>query len=204
MATSKLTNNTTLVELDDTIKDKLKDAFHVTNIEITRQIDFFNKNLKPAIKGHYLSHLVSSIEEMINNNEKEKFLQKLKNHQGDNTDFLQSLVKQGILRLFTISLIGINHNARKAKLHTYRGGIAIYYSNFLNNNERRFAIAHELGHIVNNYLFEYNGDNSENIASLFAYIALLDKNNFYQKECQTYISNTDIELFNAYKNLIHS
>lgn len=203
MATSKLESDMLLVKLDDAIKDKLKDAFHVTHDEIAKQVDFFNRTLKPAIKGHYLSHLVSSIEEIINNKEKEKFLLKLKNHQVDNTEFIQSLVKQNVLRLFTISLIGINHNARKAKLHKYSGGIVIYYSNFLNHNERRFAIAHELGHIVNNYLFESNGENSENIASLFAYIAILDKNNFYQKECQAYISKTDITLFNAYKGLIH-
>ena len=79
----------------------------------------------------------------------------------------------------------------------------IYYTDYLQENEKRFAIAHELGHIVNSYLLCNDDDNMENRASLFAYIALLDKNNFYQKECFDYVSRTDIELFNDYMNVLH-
>ena len=46
-------------------------------------------------------------------------------------------------------------------------------------------------------------ENRENRASLFAYIALLDKNNFYKNEAKNYITKTDIELFNEYINTLH-
>lgn len=36
------------VELDDTIKDKLKDSFKVSETDIQSLLDFFNSTLKPA------------------------------------------------------------------------------------------------------------------------------------------------------------
>jgi len=53
------------------------------------------------------------------------------------------------------------------------------------------------------YILKNNKSNPEKYASLFAYIALLDKNNFYQNECAAYISKTDLELFNEYMNVLH-
>ena len=54
------------VELDETISSKLKASFKVTDDDIKSTLSFFNGTLKPALKAHYLSHLVTSIEEMIN------------------------------------------------------------------------------------------------------------------------------------------
>ena len=79
----------------------------------------------------------------------------------------------------------------------------IYYASYLLENEKRFAIAHELGHIVNDYILESDDANKEYRASLFAYIALLDKNNFYKNEAKDYITRTDIELFDEYMNVLH-
>lgn len=79
----------------------------------------------------------------------------------------------------------------------------IYYADYLQENEKRFAIAHELGHIVNDYILKIEDGNREYRASLFAYIALLDKNNFYKNEAKDYITKTDIELFNEYISTIH-
>ena len=66
------------VELDSEIVAKLQSAFKVSQKEIFTLLDFFNTQLKPAIKVHYLSHLVSSIEEMINEKEKSGFLAYIK------------------------------------------------------------------------------------------------------------------------------
>ena len=84
-----------------------------------------------------------------------------------------------------------------------QGGVMICYANYLQENEKRFAIAHELGHIVNDYILKIDDENRECRASLFAYIALLDKNNFYKNEASDYITKTDIELFNEYINTLH-
>lgn len=56
----------------------------------------------------------------------------------------------------------------------------IYYADYLQENEKRFAIAHELGH--NDYILKIEDNSKENRASLFAYIAFLDKNNYYEND----------------------
>ena len=193
------------VELDDVIVEKLKSAFKVSREEVFTLLDFFNTKLKPAIKTHYLSHLVSSIEEMINEKEKHNFLAYIKETERTEKDVnrLTNLINEKSIRLFTIILQPLENVERKAQTYKKDGGVMIYYKEHLLENEKRFAIAHELGHIVNSYLLGNNDDNMENRASLFAYIALLDKNNFYQKECYAYISKTDLELFNEYMNVVH-
>jgi len=177
----------------------------VSQTEIFALLNFVNKKLKPAIKTHYLSHLVSSIEEMINEKEKSSFLTYIKETERTEKDVntLTNLINEKRIRLFTITLQPLENVKRKAQTYKKAGGVMIYYKEHLLENEKRFAIAHELGHIVNSYLLGNNDDNMENKASLFAYIALLDKNNFYQRECSNYVLNTDIELFNEYMSVVH-
>lgn len=197
------------VELDDTIKDKLKDNLHVTNDEINTLLVFFNSQLKPAIKTHYLSHLVTSVEEMINDSQKKEFLEYIKStgKSEENISTITKLVNDKQVRLFSIILVPVKSVNRKAQTYIKKAGAIICYASYLEENEKRFAIAHELGHIVNNYILKDSkidsGTNPECIASLFAYIALLDKNNFYQNEAKNYVSRTDIELFDDYNNVLH-
>ncbi|MEL5717427.1 ImmA/IrrE family metallo-endopeptidase [Treponema pedis] len=193
------------VELNFNIINKLHNTFNVPEEEITELLKFFNNRLKPAIKVHYLSHLVSSIEEMINEQEKKEFLDYIKETERTEKDIatLTNLINERRLRLFTINLQALPGVKRKAKTYKKAGGVMIYYAGSLLENEKRFAIAHELGHIVSEYLLKNQQSNNENYASLFAYVALLDKNNFYKNECSAYISKTDVELFNEYMNVLH-
>lgn len=193
------------VELKPDIIYKLEKAFSVPEKEINDLLRFFNTRLKPAIKAHYLSHLVSSIEEMINEQEKKEFLNYIKKTERAKKDIetLTNLVNERRIRLFTINLQSLSGVKRKAKTYKKAGGVMIYYADYLQENEKRFAIAHELGHVVSSYILKNDKTNPENYASLFAYIALLDKNNFYQNECAAYISKTDLELFNEYMNVLH-
>lgn len=179
------------VELDDSIVQKLVESFHVDREAVSCFLKFFNGSLKPAIRQHYLSHLVSSVEELINGSIKEKLLENIKDGSEN-------------LKLVNIILCPVLSNKKKAKLKITRGGnYIICYSKFIGENEKRFAIAHELGHIVSIALLDCPNASDEDKASLFAYIALLDKNNFYKHECQDYISDTDLKLFNNYKAVMH-
>ena len=193
------------VELDDEIVEKLQSAFKVTREEIFALLRFFNEQLKPEIRAHYLSHLVSSIEEMINEKEKNRFLTYIRETERTEKDVntLTELINEKRIRLFTIILQPLENVKRKAQTYKKTGGVMIYYRERLTENEKRFAIAHELGHIVDSYLLCNDDENMENRASLFAYIALLDKNNFYQKECSNYVFSTDLELFYEYMSLVH-
>lgn len=193
------------VKLDDTIKDKLKDSFKVSDSDIQNLLDFFNSTLKPALKAHYLSHLVTSIEEMINESQKQEFLEYIKTTGKSEQDIatMTKVINEKRVRMFSIILVPISNAKRKALALRKQGGVIICYANYLEENEKRFAIAHELGHIVNDYILCIDDENRENRASLFAYIALLDKNNFYKNEAKNYITKTDIELFNEYINTLH-
>ncbi|MBD5428129.1 MAG: ImmA/IrrE family metallo-endopeptidase [Treponema sp.] len=161
--------------------------------------------MKPALKVHYLSHLVTTIEEMINESQKKEFLEHIRRtgNPDDNIATMTKLVNDRRVRLFSIILVPINNKKKKAQTSRKQGGVMIYYADYLQENEKRFAIAHELGHIVNDYILKIDDENREYLASLFAYIALLDKNNFYKNEAKNYITRTDIELFNEYTATIH-
>lgn len=193
------------VELDDEIKSKLKDAFKVSDSDIQRLLMFFNDTLKPALKIHYLSHLVTSIEEMINESQKNEFLEHIKSTGKSEQDIasVTKVINEKRVRMFSIILVAIPNAKRKALTLKKKGGVIICYANYLAENEKRFAIAHELGHIVNDFILGIRDGNKEYRASLFAYIALLDKNNFYKNEASKYITKTDLELFNEYTNTLH-
>lgn len=191
------------VELDGEIKSKLKNAFNVNYPVIEDYLSFFNDQLKPSIKTHYLSHLVESVKDLLNNKLKADFLKKIAQEKTKVNK--EKTFEMPPVELKNIILTPINtcQNGKKARLKIKGNNFVIYYADYLQENEKRFAIAHELGHIVSVYILEIDDENEENNASLFAYIALLDKNNFYQKECKEYISRTDIELFNDYISIVH-
>lgn len=193
------------VKLDETITSKLKSAFNVSDEDIQEVVTFFNGTLKPALKVHYLSHLVTTIEEMINDDQKKNFLEHIRTtgNSEDSIATMTKLVNDKRVRVFSIILVPIKNSNKKAQTYMKQGGVMICYANYLQENEKRFAIAHELGHIVNDYILKINDENREYRASLFAYIALLDKNNFYKNEAKDYITRTDIELFDDYVNTLH-
>ena len=193
------------VELDETITSKLKSAFNVSGEDIQKVVTFFNGTLKPALKVHYLSHLVTTIEEMINDDQKKNFLEHIRTtgNSEDSIATVTKLVNDKRVRVFSIILVPIKNSKRKARTYMKHGGVMICYADYLQENEKRFAIAHELGHIVNDYILKIDDENREYRASLFAYIALLDKNNFYKNEAKDYITRTDIELFDDYVNTLH-
>ena len=56
-----------IIELDDTIREKLRKSFNVSKTEIDSMLSFFNSQISPEIKTHYLSHLVSTVSDAINN-----------------------------------------------------------------------------------------------------------------------------------------
>jgi hypothetical protein len=60
-------------------------------------------------------------------------------------------------------------------------------------------IAHELGHIVNKEFLD--GQDSENAANLFAYIAMKDKNEFYEKTCKEFLFKSDVMILHEIENL---
>ena len=117
------------VELDQTITDKLKEAFKVSDEDIQKLLTFFNGTLKPALKAHYLSHLVTSIEEMINESQKKEFLEYIRTtgNTEDNIATLTKIVNEKRVRMFSIILVPIKNAKRKALSLRKQGGLIICY-----------------------------------------------------------------------------
>lgn len=112
------------VELDAVITDKLKNAFKVSDGDIQKIVSFFNKTLKPALKTHYLSHLVTTIEEMINENQKKDFLNHIRNTENSEESIatLTNLVNEKRVRMFSIILAPIKSSKRRRERTRNRAG----------------------------------------------------------------------------------
>ena len=198
-----------VLELDDIICDKLRDTFKVTQDDIDTMLTFFRYELKPEIKNRYLSHLMSTLEEKINNQEKARILEniakakKIEAMREKQTALkdLEEVVNSKHYRLFVISLIPITKTKKNATTRIVHNNAMIYYNSDLEEKDKRLLIAHELGHIVEHFIFKRDG--SEGIASLFAYIAMLDKNKFYREDCKNLVFKNDVTIFNELTRVLN-
>ena len=167
--------------------------------EIIKQYEvYFRETIKPIIKANYLSHLVTTIENMVNDKKMVSLLNEIEISGVDQTK-LRSLLASRTFRLYSIIREPVKLKRRATTRHHPSGAI-IYYNSDYDEKAIRILIAHELGHIVNKELFE-NVVDSEQTANLFAYIAMEDKNKFYTDECEQYIAKSDIEIFNDIVNI---
>ncbi len=198
-----------IIELDEEIKYKLIKTFQVSKEEIDYMLNFFRDKLKPEIKYRYLSHLVSTLEDIINTQEKDRVLndiktiKKNKNYKEKKVELekLENILNSKNYRLFVITLIPTTKSRKNATTRIIKNNAMIYYNNNLTEKEKRLLIAHELGHIVEHFIFK--NDSSENIASLFAFIAMLDKNKFYKEDSSNYIFKNDIEILNELAKVLY-
>lgn len=189
------------LKLDNEIIEKLSEQFDTNERFVEQFVSFFNKNIKIEIQKKYLSHLISSIEEMINVKQKADFVKMLKENKNDKhyIDKVEKAVNHKTLRLFSILLVPFN-SKRNAQTRIIGFSAVILYNPQLDDKQKRVLIAHELGHIVLKYLYD-GVKNTENMASLFSFISMIDKNNFYKTHCKDYLYKTDIELLNVIKNI---
>lgn len=198
-----------VLNLSPEIRSKLKKTFHVSYDDIDAMLCFFRDKLKPEIKNRYLSHLVSTIEDMINNQEKARILEDVAKakelEEGQETQnafkYLEEAINSKHYRLFVITLIPTIKTKKNATTRIVRNNAMIYYNSRLEEKDKRLLIAHELGHIIEQFVFKQNG--SEGIASLFAYIAMLDKNKFYREECKDFLFPSDLTIFEELKRVLH-
>jgi hypothetical protein len=155
---------------------------------------FFNESIRPIIKTKFLSHLVTTVEDMVNEKRMRNYL---KIAEADTGEFKELLISKTI-RLYSIMLVPVVLK-RRATTRYHPSGAIIYYNSGYEEKSIRILIAHEIGHIVNKELME-NAEDSEQTANLFAYITMIDKNHFYTEECKKFISKSEIEILNDINN----
>ena len=179
--------------MDHTISVKISKEWALTSEIITKYETYFKTIIKPIVKTNFLSHLVTTIENMVNDKRMTKFLKDL-DDSGVGPDRLRGLLASRTFRLYSIMREPVKIKKRATTRHHPSGAI-IYYNSCYDEKTVRILIAHELGHIVNKELLE-NAEDSEQTANLFTFIAMDDKNKFYKEECGRFISKTDIEILN--------
>ena len=178
--------------MDNTLSDKIRKEWSVTSDTIVRYESFFNERIKPIIRTNYLSHLVATVESMVNDQRMGRILSIANTTEIGDVSQLRNFLASKTFRLYSIILVPVDLR-RRATTRYHPSGAIIYYNSCYDEKTIRILIAHEIGHIVNKELME-NTEDSEQIANLFAYIAMNDKNKFYSEECEKFISKSDMQI----------
>jgi hypothetical protein len=193
--------------MDSVVAEKFCNNFNLTIEQIRIYEDFYNKSVLPIIGRHFLSHLVTTIEELINEKQKQAFLEYIRNTIDDKAGFdyatIEKAINRKIFRLFSIILVPVESGKLKARTHLIGGGhgVLITYWKQLPEDQIRILVAHELGHVAVRYLIDKDSASDDALATLFDYIALQDKDDFYKNKTKLFTNNNDIEIYNKIVNI---
>jgi hypothetical protein len=182
--------------MDSDISTKISNEWGIPSETIQKYDSYYANTIRPIIKTNYLSHLVTTVENMVNDRRIRKYLAKSAEA---GQDKLKGLLASRTFRLYSIILEPANLK-RRATTRYHNSGAIIYYNSSYEEKTIRILIAHEVGHIVNKELLE-DANDSEQTANLFAYIAMFDKNKFYTEECKKFVSISDKQIFDDIVNI---
>jgi Zn-dependent peptidase ImmA (M78 family) len=185
--------------MHDDISGKISKEWGVSHEIIGRYTSFYADTIRPIIKTNYLSHLVTTVENMVNDRRMEKVLKSAVVAENVDVVHLRGILATKTFRLYSIILEPVDLK-RRATTRYHPSGAIIYYNSCYEEKTKRILIAHEIGHIVNKELLENTVD-TEQMANLFAYIAMHDKNKFYMEECEKFTSRSDVEILNDIINI---
>jgi hypothetical protein len=173
------------IVMQQDIYNKLSSEFKTSKDVIEFYEKYYHEVILVNVRKMYLSHLTTSIEEIINNKLKHENKKLLAD-----SNSIESAVKNA--RRFSIILIPGNTKG-KAKTYSCEYGAAVYYNPNIDDKDLRILVAHELGHIVNKHIFGSEADN-DNTANVFAFFAVNGKSEFYKTKAANYIYSSEIEI----------
>jgi hypothetical protein len=172
------------------ISGNLYRTFNVTSGSCEHYNNFYNERLLPRIWEKYLAHLIASIAEIIDEKMEEDGRKKLWE---DNT--------KGKVHKFSITLVsGTPLGNANAESNCFRNGVVIKYKPNKNRKELRIFIAHELGHVLSHYGV-LKGNEIENYANVFAFLAISGRNDFYKDEVKNLVYEDDNEIIHSINEL---
>jgi len=195
--------------MDKAVAEKFCGRLRITEEQIKVYENLYNKDILPVISRHFLSHIVSTIEELINEKKKQAFLSSIRETIGkENTKLdyamLEKTINRKMVRLFSIILVPVDSGKLKARTHLIGGGtgVLITYWKELPEDQIRILIAHELGHVATKYLFDNaNSASDDGLATLFGYIALQDRNDFYKTKAERFTRLNDMVIYDEIANI---
>jgi Zn-dependent peptidase ImmA (M78 family) len=183
--------------MENEIESEISKTFRVSPECIHQFNQIYRDTIRPKIKERFLSHLIATIEDLINDKKMKEIINTIRNPSADTEKTIQ-LFQSKNLRLYSILLMPVNIK-RRATTRYHNNGATIYYNAVYEAKQIRILIAHELGHIINKE-FIVMKDN-ENTANLFAYIAMKDKNDFYSNECKNFVFRSDLTILHEIENM---
>lgn len=194
-------------------KEDIKNISNSLNLkesEINNIVNDFEEILQPVITKNYLSHLVSAIEDIINEKAKKELENRINNEKdGDKRKELLTLMSAKHYRLFPILVKPFPiPNKHKARIYIFTksgvgAGAIILYDDSLKDKEKRLLIAHELGHLYIKYVSSKKTKSElEKIVTAFSILSIIDKDDFYNKRCKDLIYKGGItEILSEVKTL---
>lgn len=190
----------------DNVLNNISKKLNIDLPYVKKVVEYFQKYIQPEISKNYLSHLVTSMETLITEHIVNYLNDELKKSKDVESKLKNIIVglRNKRLRLLPILLREFHdvNSGIKAKAKTIiikEGGCIIFYQKDIDEIEKRIYIAHELGHIYIRFLEKAGICNSvgrEELATLFAAVAILDKNNFYKVRCKNYTKISDDAVLN--------
>jgi len=151
-----------------TISD-LCEKFNVSRATYNHYHDYYHNSILPRIRINYLAHLVSSVEELID--------EKLKS---DRQKIDPNFISGDKAPKFFIILRPDPPPGKYAAVECFAKGAFIKYKPSKDFKRLRIFIAHELGHVLRHYKVIQSSNLIENHANLFAFIAIHAKDRFYK------------------------
>ncbi|MDR1249038.1 MAG: ImmA/IrrE family metallo-endopeptidase [Treponema sp.] len=186
--------------MDDFIFNCLSERLNVSEEVIENLQKLYSNTIRKKIKTKFLSHLVTTIEDLINEKRIKAIKENSKNN-GNDITLAKKFYDSRNIRFYSLVLIPIKIR-RRSTTRYHKFGASIYYNGDFEDKQARILIAHELGHVVNRELSDI-ADNEET-ANLFAYISMQDKSDFYKNESKNYVFHSDVEILNEILNVCGS
>jgi len=177
--------------------DKLSKDFKIDPEICTQFENFYDSNIEGKLKLRYLSHLVSTIEDMINDAVKQKYKMPILSNNQITPEQKRFYIRKN-MRLYSIILRPMRGLHIKGFVQHFNYGSLISYNpDLLDNddNDIRILIAHELGHILNIYVF--NQKDTQNSANVFAYTAINGKDQFYKNRAEDFTYSSELAIIDA-------
>jgi len=173
------------------ICNKLSTKFKI-DPKICEEFELFYSDIEKNIKLRHLSHLVSTVEDKINDIYIQRYITPLLISSKYTEEEKKEIIRRNH-RLYSIKLRQINGLNCKAKvMHLNYGSIIVYNPKGLNNLDIRILVAHEIGHIINLYISR--SLDTQNRANLFSFFAINGRDKFYKNEAEHFTYKDQIKI----------
>jgi hypothetical protein len=173
------------------VYNKLCDDFKVDAETCESFEKLYSSEIEKKLKLRHLSHLVSTIEDKINDLYKEKYIIPLLNSTQYTEEQKRAYVRRNY-RLYSILLRPIKGLKCKGKMAHFNYGAIIAYDPDLDERDIRILVAHEIGHIINIHILHCQ--DTQNRANVLCFFAINGKNVFYKEDAKRFTYTSELAI----------